>query len=379
MPRRTTRPAITGVVAVAALIPAADAAAQTSRADRALEQRLARIVATTGGPPGAIATLHRDGRTTVLAAGRADVRRSRSPRANDTMRIASVAKAFSGAVALRLVERGTLGLDDTVGERRPDLPAAWGAVTIRQLLNHTSGIPDYTRSAGFARQLETAPRATVVPPTIIDWVREDPLSFAPGHRYRYSNTDNIVVALIAEAVTGRAYDRLLDELVLAPAGLRHTSLPTTIRVPRPRIRGYVAAGADRLEDMTTAISPTGAWASGGILSTPNDLGRFVRADLGGRFFGAAQQRQQLRFVRGSSSPPGPGRNAAGLAIFRYATRCGTVYGHTGSFPGYTQWVAASRDGSRSVTTTFNLSGPTPRMLGRIRAAQASAVCALLRD
>lgn len=375
---RTPPIAVPGaVIALAVLSPAVEAGAQTRRADRAVEQRLARIVATDGGPPGAIATLHRDGRTTVLSAGRADVRRSRPPRANDTMRIASVAKAFSGAVALRLVERGELGLDDTVGRRRPDLPGQWGAVTVRQLLGHTSGIPDYTRSAGFARQLATAPRATVAPSTIIDWVRADSLSFAPGARYRYSNTDNIVVALIAEAVTGRTYDRLLHDLVLGPAGLRRTSLPTTVRVPSPRIRGYVAGRADRLEDVTTAINPTGAWASGGILSTPGDLGRFVRGDLGGRFFGAAQQRRQLRFVRGASSPPGPGHNAAGLAIFRYTTRCGTVYGHTGSFPGYTQWVAATRDGSRSVTTTFNLSAPTPRTLGRIRAAQTAAVCALL--
>jgi D-alanyl-D-alanine carboxypeptidase len=365
------------VVALGVLIPAAGAGAQTSQAERAVERQLNRIVGTDGGPPGAIATLHRGGRTTVLSAGRADVRRSRSPEPDDAIRIASVAKAFSGAVALRLVEQGTLGLDDTIAQRRPDLPAQWGPVTVRQLLNHTSGIPDYTRSSGFARQLQTAPRAVVAPATIIDWVRADPLLFAPGRRYRYSNTDNIVVALIAEAVTGKAYDRLLRELVFRPATLRRTSLPTTVKVPSPRIRGYVAAGADRLEDVTTAISPTGAWASGGILSTPNDLGRFIRADLGRRLFGRAQQRQQLRFVRGASSPPGPGRNDAGLAIFRYTTRCGTVYGHTGSFPGYTQWVAATRDGSRSVATTFNLSSPTPRLLARIRAAQTTAVCALL--
>ena len=79
-------------------------------------------------------------------------RARRAPR--DHMRIASVAKAFSGAVALHLVQEGRLGLDDTIGQRRPDLPRAWAAVTVRQLLNHTSGVPDYTRSAGFARQFE---------------------------------------------------------------------------------------------------------------------------------------------------------------------------------------------------------------------------------
>ncbi len=364
------------VVALGLLVPAAGA--QAGSAERSVERQLERIVAADGGPPGAIATLHRNGRTTVLRAGRADVRRAGAPRATDHMRIASVSKAFSGAVALHLVDEGLLGLDDTIGQRRPDLPAAWAAVTVRQLLQHVSGVPDYTRSKAFARQFSTAPRAVVRPLTLIDWVADQPLEFSPGARYRYSNTDNIVVALIAEAVTGKTYEQLLREVVFRPAKLRRTRLPTAIRVPRPLIRGYVTEPGEQPEDVTTALSPSGAWASGGILSTPADLGRFIRADLGRRFFGAAQQREQLRFRPGSSSPPGPGRNAAGLALFRYTTRCGTVYGHTGSFPGYTQWIAATRDGKRSVTTTFNASDPSDRTLRRIRRAQTAAVCAVLR-
>jgi D-alanyl-D-alanine carboxypeptidase len=367
-------------LAAFALLPtAADAHAvrvdETTDSD--VQRQLDRIVAGDGGPPGAIATLHRSGRTTVLRAGRADVRRPGAPRAADHMRIASVSKAFSGAVALHLVDEGMLGLDDTIGQRRPDLPAAWAAVTVRQLLQHVSGVPDYTRSKAFARQFQTAPHAVVRPLTLIGWVADEPLEFAPGARYRYSNTDNIVVALIAEAVTGKSYEQLLREIVFRPAELRRTRLPTAIRVPPPTIRGYVVAPGEKPEDVTTALSPSGAWASGGIVSTPADLGRFVRADLGRRFFGATPQREQLRFRPGSSSPPGPGRNASGLALFRYTTRCGTVYGHTGSFPGYTQWIAATRDGKRSVTTTFNVSDPGDRVLRQIRRAQESAVCALL--
>ena len=127
------------------------------------------------------------------------------------------------------------------------------------------------------------------------------------------------------------------------------------------------------------LNPSGAWASGAIVSTPADLGQFIREDLGRRFFGAAQQRQQLRFVSGASSPAGPGTNAAGLAIFRYRTRCGTVYGHTGNFPGYTQWAAATADGKRSVTTSLNIPAPTGALLTRLRSVQASAVCALLEN
>src|SRR5215210_5187558 len=93
----------------------------------------------------------------------------------------------------------------SVGSWLPDLPAAWGSVTVRQLLRHTSGLPDYTRSDGFAEQFRTKPAGSVAPSTIIDWVRGKRLGFAPGSRYEYSNTDNIVVGLIVEMVTARGY------------------------------------------------------------------------------------------------------------------------------------------------------------------------------
>src|SRR5262249_11469167 len=97
----------------------------------------------------------------------------------------------------------------------------------------------------------------------------------------------------------------------------------------------------------------------------------------GRFFDPAQRAAQMRFVAGASSPPGPGRNTAGLAIFRYQTRCGTVYGHTGDFPRYVQWSAATADRRRSVTTSLNIAAPTGALLQQLRSLQAEAVCALL--
>ena len=368
------------IVAAVALLLAVPAAAPAAQGIGAVQRGLDRLVAADGGPPGAIATLYRDGRLTVVRSGRADVTRRRSPRATDHMRIASVAKAFSGAVALQLVRDGRLGLDDTIGQRRPDLPPAWASVTVRQMLNHTSGLPDYTRSEGFADQARDNPRGFVPPLGIIDWVTADPLVFEPGSRYEYSNTDNIVIGLIAEAVTGRSYPDLLADVVFGPANLRETSFPTrTIALPAPFLHGYVVSPGQRPEDVTTFLSPSGAWASGAVVSTPADLNAFIRAYLGRRFFGADGQREQMRFVRGgSSSPPGPGRNAAGLALFRYRTRCGTVYGHTGNFPGYVQFAAATADGRRAVTTSLNIPAPTGRLLGRLRAVQTGAVCALLR-
>jgi D-alanyl-D-alanine carboxypeptidase len=346
---------------------------------KAVQRGLDGLVAAPGGPPGAVATIRRDGRTTVLSAGRSDVRRPGRPRGRDHMRIASVAKAFSGAVALKLVRRGRLGLDDTIGQRIPTLPVAWHRVTIRQMLNHTSGLPDYTGSAGFAEEARTNPRGYVFPAAIIDWVSAEGLVFPPGSRYEYSNTDNIVIALIAETLTGVSYDDLLARIVFEPARLTETSFNMhRVSLPRPFIHGYLTEPGQEPEDVTTFLSPSGAWASGGIVSTPLDLARFVRAYLRGKFFGAAQKREQRRFVPGASSPPGPGTNAAGLALFRYRSRCGTVYGHTGNFPGYVQWAAATADGRRSVTTTLNIPAPEGALLARLRRVQAAAVCALLR-
>lgn len=344
-----------------------------------LQRELDALVATEGGPPGAIVTLRRGERLTAFTAGVSDVETGRQPRPTDHMRIASISKAFSGAVALRLVSKGRLRLNTTIGQVLPDLPRAWAAVKLRELLNHTSGLPDYSQSNGFRMQLEDDPQGYVSTATIVSWVENDGLVFDPGSRYEYSNTDNIVVGLMAEKVTGRPYRRLLQRIVFGPLGLAQTSFPSGAALPRPFLHGYLTAPEGPPEDVSTAISPSGAWASGAIVSTPRDLGDFMRGYLGARLFPDRLQRRQLRFVAGGqSSPPGPGRNSAGLAVFRYRTSCGTVYGHTGNFPGYVQFAAATRNGRRAVTTSLNIPAPTGDLLARVRAMQRTAVCLLLR-
>jgi D-alanyl-D-alanine carboxypeptidase len=371
--------AAAAILAGLLLAVVAPSALAGSRTEAKLQSQLDALVRAEDGPPGAIVTLRRGSRTTVLTAGVADTRTRRAPRARDRMRIASVSKAFSGAVALRLVGRGKLRLGDTIGRLLPDLPGAWSAVTVRQLLNHTSGLPDYTKSSGFRNQFDEDPDGFVAPRTIISWVESEPLGFTPGTRYEYSNTDNIVVGLMAEKVTGKSYAGLLRSIVFKPLRLRRTSFPTATALPRPFIHGYVVQGQAKPMDVSTSLSPSGAWASGAIVSTPQDLNAFIRGYLAARLFPASLQRRQLRFVRGGrSSPPGPGTNSAGLAVFRYRTRCGTVYGHTGNFPGYVQFAAASRDGRRAITTSLNIPAPTDRLLSRLRATQTTGVCALLR-
>ncbi|RPF38956.1 serine hydrolase [Streptomyces sp. TLI_185] len=373
----------TGLAAVclAALCqaPASTAAAPAARGSD-LQNQIEQLVHAPGGPPGVIAVLRTDGRTRVVRAGVADLATGRRPQPYDHMRIASTAKAFSGAVALTLVDRHALRLNETLGERLPRLPKAWHRVTLRQLLNHTSGLPDFSADAEFRAILGADPHHHFDSRRLLDFVADQPLNFRPGTRYRYSNSDNIAVALMAEAATGKPYELLLRLLVYRPLGLHDTTLPQGYMIPEPYLHGYDVAGPPPPVDVSELLGASGSWASGGIISTPADMTRFIRGYAGGALYGKNVVREQRRWIAGASEPAGPGRNTAGLAIFRYATRCGVVLGHTGNFPGYTQLIAATPDGRRSltfsVTTQINQS-QTPQLLSRLRAVQENFVCALL--
>jgi D-alanyl-D-alanine carboxypeptidase len=369
---------IVGAALAALAAGAPSSAVAKSSVDRKLDRALDRIVAARNGPPGLSVLIRRDGERELRRRGVASLRTDRRPTARDHMRIASVAKAYSGAVALSLVDRGLLSLDDTIGERLPNLLPQAANVTLAQALHHTGGLPDYIREPEFVEQLQAQPKAYLSPFELVEFVRDTPLEFEPGSRYEYSDTDNIVVGLMAEAATGAPYDELLQRYVYRRLGLDDTSLPRSVRMPQPYLHGYALEPGEPPEDVSEVINPAGAWASGGIVSTPHDLGRFMRGYVGGRLFGDEIRALQRDFIPGSSDPPGPGRNQAGLALFRYRTKCGTVFGHTGSFPGYRIFAASSRDGRKSVVFSVSaqiVSGiGSARVSDLIRRAQRLAVC-----
>lgn len=382
---------------LAAAGPAWGAGDTASRLDRALDQ----IAAAKDGPPGVSVLIQRDGRTEFHSRGLADIARGTKPRQAMPLRIASVSKAFSGAVVMALVARGVISLDDTVGMRLPKLLPRARRVTLRQTLNHTGGLPDYIRDPAFLRALQRNPGRHMSPRRLLSFVRDTPLNHRPGTKYEYSDTDNIVAALMAEAATGKSYETLLRELVFRPLRLRATSLPRTLAIKPPFMHGYDlpdptaskstpepgAPGGEAEDvpvDVSRLINPSLAWASGGMVSNVTELSRFFRAYVSGRLVGRRGRvlAQQRRFVSGASSPPGPGRNAATLGLFRYRTGCGTVFGHTGSYPGYRLFAAATHDGRRSVVFAVNAQivpgQGSQRVSNLIRHAQTTAVCHALR-
>jgi D-alanyl-D-alanine carboxypeptidase len=356
---------LTGTAAtVTAGVLAAGCSSQSSRAaleaqvesagpaDAALDRALTRLVQRPDGPPGAIALVQRGSQKVLHRAGVADLNGKTPIEGADSMRLASVAKAFSGAVALSAAADGALSLSDTVGKWLPNLPRAWSRVTLQDALNHTSGIPDYSQTDAFRQDLLDSLLKAPPPQKLLSYAGSG-LNFTPGSMYDYSNSDNILVALMVEAATGKSYETELAERVYGPLGLRRTSLPSGAAVPAPLIHGYNLDPPKSPEDVTEVIAAGWSWASGGIVSTPDDAGTFIRAYARGAGTSSALHEKQFTFGSGRSEPPGPGQNSAGLAIFRYQTKYGTVYGHTGNTMGYTQFIAATADGSRSVVVSVN--------------------------
>jgi D-alanyl-D-alanine carboxypeptidase len=367
-------------VAVAATAPPAGASgAGHGQPSSALSRALRQLVSLPGGPPGAIALVQVGGHTQIITAGVGDVTTKVPIDPDDTVRIASVSKAFSGAVALSLVSQKKLKLTDTIGQRLPQLPKAWYPVTLREMLDHTSRLPDYIKSDAFLDELRKDPLVDLTPTQLLGYVADEGLT--PGHGYDYSDTDNIVVGLMAEAVTGQPYEASLADEVAAPLGLTKTYLPPNVELPIPYVHGYKITPGVPPEDLSEYLNPALAWASGGMLSTPSELNTFMRAYVRGAFTNASTRQMQFTFVPGDSGPPGPGANAAGLGIFRYQTSCGTVYGHTGNFPGYTIFAAATSNGQRSaeviVNTQLNDKPATPPFT-LLRQIDGLAVCSALQ-
>src|SRR5919112_504052 len=144
---------------------------------------LAGGAALSGFPPGA-----GDDQREVHAFGVANVSTGEPMEVDDSMRIASAAKAFSGAVALSLVSEGVLSLDDTLGEHLPELPEAWHEMTLRQLLNHTSGLPDFSKDPSFLDAVRASLTKAPPPEELLSFVENEDLEFEPGSEYQYSNS-----------------------------------------------------------------------------------------------------------------------------------------------------------------------------------------------
>jgi D-alanyl-D-alanine carboxypeptidase len=287
-----------------------------------------------------------DGRRTYrLASGKA---RLDPPQAMDPVakiRVGSITKSLVSTVTLQLVGEGRLSLDDTVERWQPGLVPGGAQITVRNLLNHTSGIFDYTDDEAFIQELLAHPLVPRTPQELIAVATSHPPLFAPGTGWSYSNTNDIVIGLILQRITHRSVSQLVDQRIVRPLGLRHTSLPErSPDIPGYHAHGYLppaAPGEDYVD--FTRISPTLPWAAGALVSNVDDLRRFYRALLGGQLLRPAQLAQMKTLV------PVEEGFGYGLGLYRSVTSCGPIWGHDGGIPGYETIAWNDETGRRGVS------------------------------
>lgn len=315
-----------------------------------LQPLLDKVVA--AGAPGIITRVQTPTKTLELVSGAAD-RKTGAPMTPEMhFRIGSSTKTFVATVILQLAGEGNLSLDDPVARWLPWLPQlrpGSETITVRQLLNHTSGLfnfladPVYWLMALTGKEFD--PRELVLIATL------RPLNFAPGTNWKYSNTNYILAGMIIEKITGH---RLGDELhtrIFQHLELDNTTFPTGREMPSPHARGYAFIEGAGYFDITTTIHPSAYWAAGAIISTAADLGTFYHALLGGSLLPPELLKEMKTTAIGADGKD----TGCGLGLARLTHDCGTMWGHGGEVPGYfSPMTSSSPDGTRSVVSMINI-------------------------
>ncbi|MET9630124.1 serine hydrolase domain-containing protein, partial [Lentzea sp. NPDC006480] len=267
-----------------------------------------------------------------------------------TFRIGSNTKPFVSTVALQLAGEGKIGLDEPVDRYLPGLVDQ--RITVRQLLQHTSGLFDYTEAlpldpAGFP----SIRYKSWDPLELVKISTGRPLGFEPGAQHSYSNTNYVVIGLLIEKITGRPYAKAVEQRILKPLRLNDTVLPgNSVDLPGPHAHGYYPDADGKPTDVTR-LNPSWGWAAGEMISTTRDLDTFLNALLGGKLLKPAQQ-QELTRTTAASPDYGLGVSVAQLS-------CTTIYGHDGLIHGYATMMVGTQDKRVTLSITQAANGGTP--------------------
>jgi D-alanyl-D-alanine carboxypeptidase len=342
----------TGEAASAAAAPAPDLAG--------LRQALNGVV--TAGSPGAFALVSdRAGHGGSVAVGTGDLTTQAAVNPQGQFRIGSVTKNFTAVLTLQLVARHQVDLDTPAVGYLPEgtLPAD-SPITVRELLDHTSGLYDYSNDLPGILVGDTVTGYqqwrynTYNPADLVAGALSHGSQFTPGSQYQYSNTNFIVLGMLVEHVTAQPFAQVLNDRILRPLGMTHTRFI----VPRTDIGGPHAIGYltqdDRSKPLFDATEQTASWiwSAGAAISSTADLNAYWRALTGGALLPKAQLAEMETVHPADSS----GTSFYGLGIREYVLSCGVqVYGHDGILEGYQTYSYTTKDGSRQLTVSADAS------------------------
>jgi D-alanyl-D-alanine carboxypeptidase len=311
---------------------------------------------------------------TTVRSGVGDLVSRRPVPKDGYVRFGSITKTFVATVVLQLVGENRLSLDQTVEQLLPGVVSGAGndgrTVTVRDLLQHTSGLQDYIHDVFPDPSAQTyfANRWHAYRPEqlVALAMRHEP-AFPAGTRWAYSNTNYVLAALIIEKVTGRTWEQLVHERILGPLGLHRTDTPGAKPfLPHPHASNYQQFTVDGpLVDTTIPYRPFDSGADGSMTGTARDLNRFFAALAGGKLLDPAELAAMRTTVPVPQDSGHPAGTQAGLGLFFTPLSCGGGYvGHGGSGFGYVIRNATTTDGRRTITVSAHSRSADPQSTAR---------------
>ncbi|EOO24555.1 D-alanyl-D-alanine carboxypeptidase [Bacillus cereus BAG1X2-3] len=324
------------------------------------------------GIPGILAKISEDGKTWSYAVGVADLKTKKPMETDFRFRIGSVTKTFTATVVFQLAEENRLNLDDSIEKWFPGVIQGNGyddkQITIRQLLNHTSGIANYTMSKDF-NIMDTKKSYTTE--ELVKMGISMPPDFAPGKSWSYSNTGYVLLGILIEKVTGNSYAEEIENRIIEPLELANTFLPgnSSVIPGTKHARGYIQLdGASEPKDVTY-YNPSMGSSAGDMISTADDLNKFFSYLLGGKLLKEQQLKQMLTTVPTGIDELGD----SGLGIFKIILPNGvSIWGHSGGIPGFSTFAAGTLGGRHTLAVNLNsLKADTPDPFKNILLAEFS--------
>jgi D-alanyl-D-alanine carboxypeptidase len=353
--RPSVRAGVAAVVVAASVATAAAASAPTPTTAQRTADRLHEA-----GAPAAVVLFREGTSVSIGTAGVITLPNGRPVAGDDRFRIGSITKTFVATVVLQLVGERRLSLEDAVEKWAPGVVPGGRKITIRQLLQHTSGIADYLNSPLGSRKILAQLRRNRAyvwsPRRLVALAVAQRPTFAPGKGWAYSNTGYLLLGMIVKSVTGKTIETEVTSRIIRPLGLAHTDMPVTPRIRGAHAAGYLFPGNTAIPTRKSLdisyVSPSFAGAAGSMISTVGDLDEFYRSLLGGKLLGPAQLRAMKRTV-----PVGSSAKAVrfGLGIYELQTPCGPVWGHNGAILGYHAVAYVNATGTRTYAATASRS------------------------
>ena len=330
-----------------------------AQAKRLVDSLGSSFVTTHGAPAVAIAVIRGADTLAFGAWGLSDIENNVTATAHSVFEIGSITKQFTAAAIMRLVELNKIRVTDSIGGYLPTLPVAWRSVTVQQLLNHTSGIPDYTHlGARWVRRWADA----VIPDTLVALTGSVPMDFLPGTKWSYDNSGYVVLGMLIEKLSGRKWAAEMEEQFFKPLGLTETRYCDTRALIAERAHGYEQL-PNGLFVNAEFMNMSQAYAAGALCSTVGDLARWNNLLGQGKVVSAASY-TQMTTPKGAAADSNYG---FGLTKRQFEKR--TMVRHSGGIPGFVSDNAWFPESQTSITVLTNSgTARTARLLDQVARA-----------